>query len=132
MSSQELLRTFALAGIPVGLVLGLALGPVANRDAGWGGYASLRRRAARLGHVAAVMLPLLGGFYGSTLSGTAAPALALAAGWAWVAGSALLVLVLFATAWRPAWRYALPVPASSLVLAAALFAVAGLAGREAP
>src|SRR5687768_4724201 len=124
MSVYEILRTFALTGIPVGLVLGLALGPVANREGGWGGYGSLRRRAARLGHVAAVMLPLLGGFYGSTFAGARAESdLAQAAAWGWVGGSVCLVLVLFAAAWRPALRYALPVPAMSLVLAAAAFAV---------
>ena len=62
MSVLDLLRTYALLGIPVGLGLGLALGLVANRDDGWGGYGSFRRRAARLGHVAAVMLPLLAGY----------------------------------------------------------------------
>jgi hypothetical protein len=132
MSVQEILRTFALAGIPVGLLLGLALGPVANREGGWGGYGSLRRRAARLGHVAAVMLPLLAGFYGLSLGAGAPPDPAPFAARLWVGGSALLVLVLFATARRPAWRYALPVPATSLVLAAALFAVAGLSGTEVP
>ena len=63
MSVYAWLKAFALVGVPAGLLLGLALGLVANRQDGWGGYGSLRRRAARLGHVAAVALPLLAGFY---------------------------------------------------------------------
>jgi len=63
MSVLEMLPAYALLGIPLGLGIGLALGLVANRDDGWGGYGSFRRRSARLGHIAAVMLPLLAGFY---------------------------------------------------------------------
>ena len=46
------------------VILGLVLGLPANKERGWGGYSGLRRRCARLGHIAGVMLPLIGGFRG--------------------------------------------------------------------
>jgi hypothetical protein len=119
------LFTYALAGIPIGLLSGLLLGMVANKSDGMGGYGSLRRRAMRLGHIAAVMLPLIAGFYALAASALDASAPLLA--WAvplWIAAAWGLVLVLFATGWRPRLRYLLPLPASGLTTAAVLFALA--------
>lgn len=128
MNPLEALRTYALLGIPAGLGVGLALGLVARHEGGWGGYASFRRRAARLGHVAAVMLPVIGGAYATWLGGrpVAAGPLAWAAG-LWIVGGPLLALALFVAAWRPSWRAAMVVPAVALTTASVLFAWAGLA-----
>ena len=129
MNGLDLLRVHALVGIPLGLAVGLALGLVARRADGWGGYASLRRRAARLGHVALVMLPALGGVYALMLEETSASRAALAWGaWLWVAGGTCLPAALFATAWSPRWMVALPLPALATFAGAATFAVAGLGG----
>ena len=119
------LLRYAVIGLPLGLLSGLLLGLVANRSDGWGGYGSLRRRAARLGHIAAVMLPLIAGVY--ALLGRAGGVDPLLAGWAvplWIAGGWSLVGVLFLTAWRPALRYLLALPATALTSASVLFAMA--------
>jgi hypothetical protein len=126
----DLLRGFAFVGIPSGLVLGLLLGVVANRPDGWGGYGSFPRRAARLGHVAAVMLPALGGLYAVLLEGAARGGLLAAAAWTWLGGAVLLVTVLFGAARRPAVRYLLPLPALALTAAAVVFALVHLQGPE--
>jgi hypothetical protein len=126
MSVPQQLIDFALVGIPVGLVLGMGLGLVAGGEHGWGGYGSFRRRAARLAHVAAVMLPLLAGFYGLALearASSAAPGEWVVLGARlWMPGSCALVAVLLLAAWRPAWRFVLPLPALTLVVAACAMA----------
>src|SRR5262245_459641 len=126
MDAVGLLRAYALVGIPAGLVTGLLLGLVARREDGWGGYASFSRRAARLGHVALVMLPVLAGGYAQWLGGVSATALAPAA-WAWVLGGPALAGALFLAAWKPALRAALVAPALALTASAVVFAVSGLA-----
>jgi hypothetical protein len=129
MTPLDALRTYAFLGLPVGLATGLLLALVARREGGWGGYGSFRRRAARLGHVALVMLPLIGGFYALALEGRPHGAGALA--WAvplWIAGGLGLVAALFAAAWRPSLVVALPAPALATSAGAALFASAWFGG----
>lgn len=137
MSVQEALRTYALAGVPAGLLLGLLLGLVARREDGWGGYASFPRRAARLGHVAAVMLPALAGLYAVLLGSggdgrsDAACAESVCAAWGaglWIAGGVLLPASLFVVARRPALAPAVSVPALVVTAGAVCLAVAGLSG----
>ncbi len=127
MSVCKTLWLHAALGIPLGLLLGLALGPVARRVDGWGGYASLPRRAARLGHIAAVALPFLSGLYGLLLD-QVSRAPHGAATWAapmWVAGSVLLVLALWLGARFPQrLPLLLPLPACSLVIASVGLAAA--------
>jgi len=126
MDAIGLLRAYALVGIPAGLLTGLLLGLVARREDGWGGYASFSRRAARLGHVALVMVPVLAGGYAQWLAGVSAPALGPAA-WGWVVGGPALSGALFLAAWKPALRAALVAPALALTASAVVFAVSGLA-----
>lgn len=127
MSVCNLLWLHAVLGIPLGLLLGLALGPVARRADGWGGYTSLPRRAARLGHIAAVALPFLSGLYGLLLE-RVSRAPHGAAAWAaptWIAGAVLLVLALWLGARFPRrLPLLLPLPACSLVVASVGLAVA--------
>lgn len=127
MDPATLLVRFAAAGVPLGLAAGLALGLVARREDGWGGYAGIRRRAARLGHVAAVMLPALGGLYGLLLDARPhAASLAAVGAWSWVAGGTALPLALFWASARPRHLPALVPPAlvvftASVLLGAALW-----------
>ncbi len=127
MNAIDLLRAHALVGIPAGLVAGLLLGLVARRADGWGGYASERRRAARLGHVALVMLPALGGLYATWLGAAAAHPWLGPAAVAWVVGGVALPAALFVAAWRPAWKGLLVPPALLTTVAAVGFAFVGLA-----
>lgn len=127
MSPQEILLAYAFLALPVGLLLGLALGLVARHEGGWGGYGSFRRRAARLGHIAAVMLPVIAGFYALALGDASHdPALAWGVG-LWIGGGLGLPAVLFLAAWHPRLRLALPVPALATTAGAAAFALAHLA-----
>jgi len=127
---SDALFTYAFLGLPAGLLLGLGLGLVARNGAdGWGGYASFRRRAARLGHVSVVMLPLIAGFYALALQhwlppGEPTPLLAWWAAWLWIGGGSLLPVTLFLAAWRPRLQLTLPVPATALTAGAAAFALA--------
>jgi hypothetical protein len=128
MSVQQQLTTFALLGIPLGVILGLALSLVARRERGWGGYASFPRRATRLGHVAAVMLPLLAGFYALGLAEWGGDvSLAVTGASLWMAGSVALVALLFLVA---RWRklvVLLPLPALSILGGGTLLGLAILA-----
>jgi hypothetical protein len=119
--------SYAFLGLPLGLGLGLVLGLVARREDGWGGYGSVRRRSARLGHIAAVMLPLIAGFYALALGDVAGSTAAWLGVRLWITGGTLLPLVLFFAAWRPRFQFALPVPATALTSGAIAFAVAHLA-----
>jgi len=126
MSPQDALMSYAFLGLPAGLALGLLLGLVARHENGWGGYGSVRRRAARLGHIAAVMLPLIAGFYALALGDV----VNAAAWWGvrlWIAGGIGLPLVLFTAAWRPRFQLALPIPATAITSSAVAFALAYLA-----
>lgn len=137
MSVQELLRTYALLGLPAGLAGGLMLSLPAWRGGAdgtghpgaWGGYGSFPRRAVRLAHVATVMLPVIAGVWSLLLADRSGPA----AFWGarlWVAGGVALPLALAAAAFRrPLAPFLLPPPALALAAAAVLFAVEGLGGR---
>jgi hypothetical protein len=134
MSVQTLLRAYFLAGLPVGLLAGMALGLLARSedpptDAGWTGYSSFERRAVRLAHVAAVMLPALAAVYASALD--ALPHDATLATWAaalWISGGAVLPIALAAAAWRRPLTPFVPVPALAVSAGAVLFAAAWLHG----
>ncbi len=124
MTPYDALTTYALLGIPLGLVLGLPLGLIARRIDGWGGYGSFRRRAARLGHIACVMLPLIAGFYALLLGEAAVGSGVLWAGVGlWVGGGLLLPIALFLAAWRPRLQLVIPVPATALVVGGVCFAL---------
>ena len=123
MSVQDLLTTYALLGLPIGLASGLVLGPGAARA---GGYSSFRRRATRLGHVSLVMLPVIAGIYAELLAPVGA--LAAWAAWLWIGGAVLLSTVLFTIARRPDWKPVIALPACALTVASVLFAVVHLKG----
>ena len=125
MDPVDLLVRFAAFGVPVGLATGLGLGLVARKADGWGGYAGLRRRAARLGHIAAVMIPALGGVYGLLLEARPhAASLAEVGAWLWVVGGIALPLALFWAAWKPRHLPALVPPALVVFTASALLGAA--------
>lgn len=138
VSVQDLLRTYAFAGIPCGLLAGMALGLLARPRGGvagrtsaavWEDYASFGRRSLRLAHVAAVMLPALAGLFALLLVGPRSES--AAAVWGarlWVAGGTSLPLALVLAAFRPRRAAFVVGPALLLVAASCAFAAAGLAG----
>jgi hypothetical protein len=103
--------SLVLAGLASGLLLGLFF----RNEEFLGGYASFRRRLVRLGHVACVALGrlLLEVARAQATSGTPPAPPAIVAWFA--AGSLLMPLVCFLTAWRPAFRFAFVVPVGSLI-----------------
>jgi hypothetical protein len=126
MNAFDALRAHALVGLPVGLVTGLLLGLVARHQGGWGGYASERRRAARLSHISLVMLPAISGLYGVWLAGAARPDLVAWGACLFIPGSVALSVALAILAARPSWKAVLPLPAMTVVAGSILFAFAGL------
>lgn len=122
VSVYEALRAYAAAGIPGGLVFGLALGLVARREAGWGGYGSFARRAIRLSHVAAVMLPALAVVYASLLGPDATDAAARWGARLWIAGGPLLAAALALAAFRPRLAPVVALPAIACTAASVCFA----------
>lgn len=131
MSVHTSLVTYAVLGIPAGLLLGMLLGLVARRDVpgavGWGAYGSFPRRAARLAHVAAVMLPALAGLY-AVLLGDAATVAALWGARVWIVGGVCLPAALVVAAFRPRRSWLVALPATCVVVASLLFAAAFLQG----
>ncbi len=104
----------AWLGILLGVISGAALGLFFHREDWWGGYASHRRRLARLGHISFFGLGLLNLAFALTLpySGSAGLALRLA-GAGFLTGAASMPLCCFLTAWRPPWRVLFPLPVLS-------------------
>jgi hypothetical protein len=136
VSVHDLLRAYAFGGVPLGLLLGMALGllarwrgPAAPACTPWTDYGSFERRAARLAHIAAVLLPALAGLYALLLAGPAADS--GAAHWGarlWIAGGTSLPLALLGAAYRPRRAFIVVLPAVLLVAASLFLAAAGLSG----
>jgi hypothetical protein len=106
--------TFVLCGFFAGAVIGLGFA----REDFLGGYASLRRRMARLGHIALVALGVLNVLYGLSPVGVAGtPSLA---GMLLIAGAVMMPVTCFLTAWRPVFRHAFAAPVLILVAAVIL------------
>jgi hypothetical protein len=97
------------AGFASGAVLGLGF----HRETFWGGYASPRRRLARLGHVACVALGVLNLLFAQQVGADLVGA-PRAAGGLLVAGSIAMPLVCFLCAWRVRFRALFAVPVAAL------------------
>lgn len=104
----------AWSGILLGVISGAALGLFFHREDWWGGYASHRRRLARLGHISFFGLGLLNLAFALTLphAGSAGWALRVA-GAGFLTGAAAMPLCCFLTAWRAGWRVLFPLPVLS-------------------
>lgn len=98
-----------------GMVSGMALGLGFHRDGFLGGYASLRRRLIRLGHIALIALGALNVLWAVTGAMISVPP---SASWMFLFGSIAMPAACFLVAWRPQLRLTFAVPA--LLLAAAV------------
>ncbi len=118
---------FGWCSVVAGFLGGTLLGLGFHREGFLGGYASMRRRMLRLGHIALVMLGALNLLFGASAARLhlAPAALALAAT-AWIVGGVSMPLCCALMAWRPSFRPLFAVPISCLLLAAGLV-VTGLA-----
>ena len=98
-------------GMLGGAVSGAALGLFFHGENWMGGYASFRRRLARLGHISFFGLGFLNLLFAFTNQIVALPARAasLAAG-ALIAAAVAMPTCCFLAAWRPSFRHLFAVP----------------------
>ena len=101
-----------LAGVLSGAILGLFF----HREDWMGGYASYRRRLARLGHIAFFGLGFLNLIFAATIGQLPLSnnALAIASG-ALICGAATMPLCCFLSAWRKPLRHLFPIPVLSVM-----------------
>lgn len=103
------------SGMLGGAVSGAALGLFFHKENWMGGYASFRRRLARLGHISFFGLGFLNLLFAFTNQIVAPPARAasLAAG-ALIAAAVAMPTCCFLAAWRPSFRHLFAVPVASV------------------
>src|SRR5689334_9848209 len=105
-----------LAAFLIGTPLGLSF----HRDDFWGGYASFRRRVARLGHVALAALGIVNLLFALSPWPVEGSACLRPASVAWIVGGAAMPAVCFLTGWRTAFRQLFFIPVIALIAAAIL------------
>lgn len=102
-------------GMLGGLLSGALIGLFFHKEEWMGGYASFRRRLARLGHISFFGLGFL-----NLLFGLSAAAVPLPPGNIAVSSTALIVgaiampITCFLTAWRKPFRHLFPIPVVSI------------------
>ena len=115
------------AGMLGGVVSGAALGLFFHKENWMGGYASFRRRLARLGHISFFGLGFLNLLLAFTnqLVGLPDRAASVAAG-ALILGAVAMPTCCFLSAWRPSFRHLFAVPVAGVFtgVAATLVGVA--------
>ncbi len=99
------------SGMLGGVVSGAALGLFFHRENWMGGYASFRRRLARLGHISFFGLGFLNLIFAFTNQLVALPdrAASVAAG-SLIAAAVAMPTCCFLAAWRPSFRHFFAVP----------------------
>jgi hypothetical protein len=117
VASFQLGWLLVLAGFVSGAMLGLGF----HRADFLGGYASLRRRLVRLGHIACVALGVLNVLHALAPWPAPGSVAAQVAGAGLALGGVAMPLVCFLAAWRPSLRHLFALPVASLV--AALLAI---------
>ena len=115
---------FGWSWVLLAFVSGAAIGAGFHRQEFLGGYASLRRRLVRLGHICFAALGMINVLF--AFSPLAPSSIARAASIAWIAGGMLMPLVCFLSAWRDRFRVLFFLPVLALMAAAALTLLGGL------
>jgi hypothetical protein len=100
-----------------GALSGAAMGLFFHHETWLGGYASLRRRMVRLGHIAFFGLGIVNVLFALSLAATPVP---LSFGRVASVGFAVAVVTMpaccFLTAWRPAFRVLFPIPVAGVLV----------------
>jgi hypothetical protein len=105
-----------------GALSGAAIGLFFHRETWLGGYASLRRRMLRLGHIAFFGLGFMNVLFALSLSAAPISGLfARVASAGFVVAVATMSACCFLTAWRTGFRHLFPIP-----VAGVLVGIAGL------
>jgi hypothetical protein len=99
-------------------VTGAALGLRFHHEEFWGGYASFRRRIARLGHIALAALGLMNVVFSDSPWPVADSFEGRAASLGFLIGGISMPLVCFLSAWRPGFRCLFFIPVAALISAA--------------
>jgi len=121
LAAPQLNLVAAWLGILLGFVSGMVLGMFFHREDWLGGYASLRRRMYRLGHIALFALGAMNLLFWLTMKSL--PVSSALAGWAsglFVIGAATMPLCCVIMAHRPKLHLIFSLPVVSLIAAAAL------------
>lgn len=115
----ELIRfnlTVGWTGMLAGALSGALIGLFFHRESWMGGYASLRRRMLRLGHIAFFGLGILNVLFALTLRVMPVPPVhGRAASIGFAASVVLMPLCCFLTAWKPGFRHLFPIPVAAVV-----------------
>jgi hypothetical protein len=106
-------------------VTGAALGIGFHRDDFLGGYASLRRRLWRLGHIALAALGMMNVLFALGPWPAAGSAIGRAASACFIAGGVLMPSVCFLAGWRERFRHLFFLPVVSLILAVVFTLIGG-------
>jgi hypothetical protein len=101
-----------LGGILSGAVIGLFF----EREDWMGGYASFRRRLARLGHIAFFGLGFVNILFALTTEGLAASTWLVTASWALVVGAVAMPTCCFLTSWRKGFARLFPIPVVAVAI----------------
>ena len=115
---------FGWAWVMVAFLSGAVIGVKFHREEFMGGYASLRRRLVRLGHICFVALGVLNVLF--AISPLAKTSVTSAASIAWIAGAVLMPTVCFLSAWQDRFRGLFFLPVLSLLTAVVLTIFGGL------
>lgn len=102
------------AGMLGGVLTGAAIGLFFEREDWMGGYASFRRRLARLGHIAFFGLGFVNILFGLTTAGVPEAAWLTLASWALVVGAATMPACCFLSAWKKGFARLFPIPVASV------------------
>ena len=112
------------ASMLAGALTGAGIGLFFHKDQWLGGYASLRRRMVRLGHISFFGIGILNVLFAISIDTLPIPPQHARIGsFGLVEAAVMMPLACFLTAWRPAFRFLFPIPVAGVVAGiGALFA----------
>lgn len=108
---------FGWGAILTAFLTGAILGLNFWRDDFMGGYASFRRRIARLGHIALAALGMINILYSFAARGSELSLETQIASFGFIIGGVTMPAVCFLTAWRSGFRHLFFIPVTALVIA---------------